>query len=84
MAQSMRGGSPLGEYQNLNSVGGSPAYEREPAGQNIRKAQEFPSGMIVTLFDNAKENVAEGVGSAVGVGEWLEEDRLRPRTLLYL
>ena len=40
-------------------------YEQEPAGRNIRRAQEFPPGMIVTMFDNTRENVAEGVVFAV-------------------
>ena len=65
----MRGDSPLGEHRNLNSVGGSPTYEREHAGRNIRKTQEFPPRIIITMLDNARENVTEGVVSAVGVGE---------------
>ena len=84
LAQSMRGGSPLGEHRNLNSVGGSPTYKREPVGRNIRRAQEFPSGMIVTMFDNAGENIAEGVVSVVGVGEWLEGERLQPTDIAIL
>ena len=31
-----------------------------------------------TMFDNAVENIAEGVVSAIGVGEWLEGERLQP------
>ena len=40
--------------------------------------------MIVTMFDNARKNVAEGVVSAVGVGEWLEGDRLQPTNIAIL
>ena len=84
LEQSMRGGSPLGEHRNLNSVGGSPAYEQEPAGRNIKKAQEFPPGMIVTMFDNVGEHVAKSMVSTIGVGEWLKEERLQPTDIAIL
>ena len=37
--------------------------------------------MIVTMFDNAGKNVVEGVVSVVGIGEWLEGDRLQPTNI---
>ena len=84
LAQSMRGSSPLEEHRNFNMVGGSLAYEREQVLGRNRKAQEFPPGMIVAIVDTVGENVAEGVVSGVGIGEWLEGERLQPTDIAIL
>ena len=36
------------------------------------------------MFDNARENVAESVVSAVGIGEWLEGERIQPTDIVIL
>ena len=40
--------------------------------------------MIVAMFDTAMENIAEGVVSGVGIGEWLEGERLQPTDIVIL
>ena len=40
--------------------------------------------MIVAMVDTAGENVAEGVVSGVGIGEWLEGERLQPTDIAIL
>ena len=36
------------------------------------------------MVDTAGENVVEGVVSGVGIGEWLEEERLQPKDIAIL
>ena len=84
LAQAMKGGNPLEEHRNFNMVGGSLEYEREHVLGRNREAQEFPPGMIVAMVDTIGENVAEGVVSRVGIGEWLEGERLQPTDIAIL
>ena len=40
--------------------------------------------MILAMVDTVGKNVAEGIVSRVGIGEWLEEERLQPTDIAIL